>query len=122
MRYSKYVDGITTTVQSSGRGSRVSVVVDGGGTAIADITSTELATRLIITVRGGRQPANLRQDLMDAVFELPEFLAPAVVAASIPLGDVDLLDEFNHRCNRVATRAAGSTCLIDGFIEPRSPA
>jgi len=117
MRYSTYVSGITTTVQLSGRGSRVSVAADGGGTATADITSTELTTLLIITVRAGRQPPSLRKDLMNAVFDMPEFQPPAVVAASIPLGDVDLLEEFNQRCNQVATRAAGSTCLIDASIE-----
>jgi hypothetical protein len=118
MRYSKCVNGVTTTVQLSGLGSRVSVAADGGGTATADITPTDFATRLVISVRAGQQPTKLRQDLMDAVFNMPDFQAPAVVAASIPLGDIDLLEEFHRRCNRVATRAAGSTCLVDASIEP----
>jgi hypothetical protein len=116
MRYSTCRYGITTTVQLSARSSRVSVVgVDGNG-ASADITPSEQVTRVVISVPAGHLPTRLRRDLMDAVFELPGLRSPTVLAASIPLGDMELLTEFRRRCDHVSTRAAGATCLVDASI------
>jgi len=120
MRYSTCRDSTTTTVELSARSSRVSVVGDDGNGISADITPSQQVTRIVISVPAGRLPTRVRRDLMDAVFELPELQSPTVLAASIPLGDVELLTEFRRRCHRVSTRAAGATCLVDASIDADS--
>jgi hypothetical protein len=58
----------------------------------------------------------VRRRLLDAVFEVPAVRESRVLRASIPLGDVDLLNGMRAHCAQVDTRAAGSTCLVDAVV------
>jgi hypothetical protein len=120
MRYSTSSQGITTTVQLSADASRVSVTTDDGREVRADITYVSSGTCVNVAVQAGHLPMRLRHDLMQTVFELRQLQPPAFLTASIPLGDTELLEEFRHRCDRVATRSAGITCLVDATIDARS--
>jgi hypothetical protein len=62
-----------------------------------------------------------RTDLVDAVMDLPEVQASTRLEATIPLGDAELLGRLRERTRDAATRAAGSTALVDADIPPVSP-
>lgn len=54
--------------------------------------------------------------LVDALFALPELADASFVQVSIPLGENEILWEVGRHVDATATRAAGSTCLIDGTL------
>jgi hypothetical protein len=41
---------------------------------------------------------------------------PRTLLATLPIGDVDLLDGVAQHCINVHTRAAGCSCLVDGRL------
>jgi hypothetical protein len=50
------------------------------------------------------------------VFALSFTHTPATLLATLPLGDVDLLDGVAQHCADIAIRAAGGSCLVDGHL------
>jgi hypothetical protein len=67
-------------------------------------------------IRPGR-----RASLVDALMDLPEVRASTRMQATIPLGDVELLQRLRERTQNPVTRAAGSTALLDAAIPPCAP-
>jgi hypothetical protein len=64
-------------------------------------------------VKAGPVPPTARAALVDELFALPALRSRTVLHASVPLGDVELIDELRRRCELIDVRAAGATCLID---------
>jgi hypothetical protein len=50
------------------------------------------------------------------VFDLDVMHTPTTLLATLPLGDVDLLDRVAQHCVDLHTRAAGGSCLVDGRL------
>jgi hypothetical protein len=50
--------------------------------------------------------------------DLPEVRASSRLEATIPLGDVELLQRLRERTQNPVTRPAGSTALLDATIPP----
>jgi len=67
-------------------------------------------------IRPGR-----RASLVDALMDLPEVRASSRLEATIPLGDVELLQRLRERTQNPVTRPAGSTALLDATIPPCAP-
>jgi hypothetical protein len=84
--------------------------------AYADVLSTYSTVELTIDVATGNPSPRLRRCLVDAVFELDVMRTPRTLLATLPLGDVDLLDDVAQHCVNFRTRAAGHSCLVDGRL------
>src|SRR5258708_21954434 len=94
------------------------VSIDGGPyhIAYADVRPTCSSVELSIDVATGNASPRLRRRLIDAVFDLDVMRTPRILLATLPLGDVDLLDDVAQHCVNVHTRAAGHSCLVDGRL------
>jgi hypothetical protein len=84
--------------------------------AYADVRPTCSSVELSIDVATGNPSPRLRRRLIDAVFGLDVMRTPRTLLATLPLGDVDLLDDVAQHCVTVHTRAAGHSCLVDGRL------
>ena len=84
--------------------------------AYADIRPTRSSVELSIDVATGNPSRRLRRRLIDAVFDLDIMRTPRTLLATLPLGDVDLLDGVAQHCAGVHTRSAGCSCLVDGRL------
>jgi hypothetical protein len=84
--------------------------------AYADVRPTCSTVELSIDVAMGNAAPRLRRRLIDAVFDLDVMRTPRTLLATLPLGDVDLLDDVAQHCVNVHTRAAGHSCLVDGRL------
>ena len=84
--------------------------------AFADIRPTSSSIEISIDVGAGNPSRRLRSHLLDAVFDLDVMHTTSVLLATLPLGDVDLLDGVAQHCAGVHTRAAGHSCLVDGRL------
>lgn len=82
----------------------------------ADVSTDQRQVEVRVTVPAGHLPMPLRGALVEQVFALPEVAAADTLRASIPLGDYELLAAFCLRCQRVHTRGAGATCLIEADL------
>lgn len=82
----------------------------------AEIRQVGLATWVDFHVPSGHVPPSARAHVVAAVFELPQ-MHGGHLTMSLPLGDAELLDQLRRRCHRFASRAAGSTCLVDAEFD-----
>jgi hypothetical protein len=105
---------------------RTEVITMDGSTAVfagdqrdagADVIPRGAAVEIHFHTRGGHVPPEVRGVLIDAVFNLPELQGHRRLLASVPIGDAELIAQLRRRCESIATRAAGATCLIDAEVE-----
>jgi hypothetical protein len=68
-------------------------------------------------IAAGHLPPHVRRELVEAVFALPELRDSHRLRVTMPLGDAELLESLRARCHDLNTRAAGSTCLVDGDLD-----
>jgi hypothetical protein len=107
---------LSTTVAADHSAYHVSVNAGPYHIAYADVRPTCSTVELIIDVGTGNPSPRLRRCLIDAVFDLDVMHTPRTLLATLPLGDVDLLDDVAQHCVNVQTRAAGHSCLVDGLL------
>jgi hypothetical protein len=67
-------------------------------------------------LRSGHTRPSARPELVESVFALEDVGPQERIRATIPLGEVDLLNALGHHCSSMQARAAGSTCLVDGVL------
>ena len=95
-------------------------VKDGDRTvAAAEVTTTkgpEGTARTSLHATSPDVPAGYRADLVDAVMDTPEVRGSTRLEATIPLGDVELLERLRQRTTDAVSRPAGSTTLLDANI------
>jgi hypothetical protein len=96
----------------------VTVVLTEGGAVAGDavIAPHGDVVDIRFCVASGHWPMGMREALLDAVFGVHDVQESSQLSAAIPLGDVQLLEGLSARCGCVRTRAAGSTCLLDGHL------
>ncbi len=107
---------LSTHVTADRNAYHVSVDAGPYHVAYADVRPSRSAVELIIDVATGNPSPRLRRRLIDAVFDLDVMRTPRTLLATLPLGDVDLLDYVAQHCANVDTRAAGHSCLVDGRL------
>jgi hypothetical protein len=107
-----------TSLVGADDGARITIESDGHAVATATVADDDggAAVRVSFSIDHGHLPMQVRRRLLDAVFEVPAVRESRVLRASIPLGDVDLLNGMRAHCAQVDTRAAGSTCLVDAVV------
>jgi hypothetical protein len=89
--------------------------------AAAEVTTAagpEGTARTSLRAAAGHLAPGRRADLVDTVMDLPEVQASQRLEATIPLGDVELLQRLRERTTDAVTRPAGSTVLFDATIPP----
>ena len=95
-------------------------IEDGDETvAAADVTippESEGTARASLRAAPGHVPPGHRASLVDAVMDLPEVQESARLEAALPLGDSETLGRLRERSENTATRAAGSSALVDADI------
>ena len=105
--------------------SRHIEVKDGDQTvAAAEVTTPDNAegtVRTSLLPSSGHTPPGSRASLVDAVMDLPEVQAGTRLEATVPLGDAESLQRLEERTDRMTTRAAGSSALVDADL-PDDPA
>ena len=100
-----------------GRDRHVEVLQDGRVVGAADVHPIGTATvRAELHVAAGHHATGVGAELVDAVLDLDEAKAGSVLEATLPAGDVESLDRLRVRCDDVAARPAGSTCLVDATL------
>jgi hypothetical protein len=109
-------DALSTHVAADNGAYHVSIDAGRYHIAYADIRPTSSTIELSIDVATGNPSPRLRSRLIDAVFDLDVMHTPATLLATLPLGDVDLLDGVAQHCADIAIRAAGGSCLVDGHL------
>jgi hypothetical protein len=87
--------------------------VDGQVSATVVVDDAAAVVHVHFDVRGGHTNSRARDDLVQAVLDLPEMTAYPDVAITVPLGDAELLGRLSAGFDDVHTRAAGASCLID---------
>ena len=107
---------LLTHVVADDTAYRLSIDADRNRVAYAYIRPTSSSIELSIDVSTGNPSPRLRSRLIEAVFELDVMHAPTTLLATLPLGDVDLLDGVAQHCVNVHTRPAGGSCLVDGRL------
>ena len=100
------------------------IVIDGEDGATLAVAHIDLVaadtTRASLHVAPGHLPLGVRTRLVDAVFDDPEVQARRHVQVTLPLGDVEILDRLRRRSLLLASRAAGSTCLVEAELPAAS--
>lgn len=95
--------------------------------AAADVTippgtsPDETIAQASLRAAPGHIPPGCRASLVDAVMDLPDVQESSRLQAALPIGDSETLDRLRERSENAATRAAGSSALLDAGI-PGPPA
>ena len=84
--------------------------------AYADIRPTRASVELSIDVATGEPLAPSTSPPHRRSVRPRRQRTPRTLLATLPLGDVDLLDGVAQHCASVHTRSAGCSCLVDGRL------
>jgi hypothetical protein len=92
--------------------------VDGRAVATADVEQHDWpgVVRAAVHVESGHQPPGTRARLVDAILDLPEVRTQQRLEIALPIGETEILQRLHERCDRVRTRPAGATCLVDADL------
>lgn len=90
--------------------------VDGAVTSTVRIDDRARTCRIDFTVAHGRRTRTASEDVLAAIFDLPELATCHELHAALPLGASDLVAGLTNRLAMAHTRAAGVTCLLDATI------
>lgn len=104
-------------------GRSIELVEEGRVVAAADIepVADPGIVRTSLHPAAGHVPVGARARLVDAVLDQDEAGHGAKLEVTMPLGDVESLEQLRERCDDVHTRPAGATCLVDAtFADPTS--
>jgi hypothetical protein len=96
----------------------IHIEVDGHLVASAEVRSTDdpEIVRSAMHVESGHLPAGSRTRLVDAVLDDPQVSAAPHLAASVPIGDTELLHRLHERARSVEVRAVGATALVEADL------
>jgi hypothetical protein len=84
--------------------------------AYADIRPTATGVDLALELAAGHHSPHVPGRLIDAVFDIDVMKTARTLSATLPLGDVDLLNGLARHCVNVHTRAAGvAACSTQPF-------
>ena len=99
------------------------IELDGHTLATAEVHRTDVAglVHTDLHVESGHLPAGTRARLVDAVLAHPDVDHAERLLATMPLGDVEMLERVRERCEQVRAHAAGATKLVEARVAPRVP-
>ena len=91
----------------------IEVTPEGGG---ATVVIEPNCVYVNFHVDSGHLPACTRSHLVDSVFSLSQLGSGRMLHASVPVGDVELLDALRDKCTDMTVHTAGATCLVEGIL------
>ena len=98
------------------------ISVEDGGEVLAEATISApdeaSCARAEVTVAPGHLPVGTRQKMADAVHEAVCDDKARHLTASVPKGDAELVDGIRRHLSDVDVRAAGSSSIIEGDVDP----
>ena len=95
---------------------------DGRHMATADIEVVDQSeVRASLHVESGHLPVGTGARLVDAVLAHPDVDHADRMVATMPLGDVEMLQRVRERCDDVQTHAAGATKLVEARVTHQVP-
>jgi hypothetical protein len=96
----------------------IEIDVDGHMAALAQVSGTDDPAVVFsaMHVESGHLPPGTRARLVDAVLDDPQVAAASHLAASMPTGDVEMLERVRERAGTVEVRATGATKLVDAEL------
>ena len=98
------------------------VTIKAHGETVAEATIStpgdDAEVHVDVHVASGHLPAGARQRLADAIHEAVVEDHAERLTATLPLGDAELVEGVRDHLNDAELRAAGSTTIIEGNIEP----
>ena len=96
----------------------IEIEVDGRLAAVATVSGTAdpRVVRSAMHVESGHLPPGTRTRLVDAVLDDDQVSSAEHLAASMPMGDTELLDRVRERGSNVEVRAAGATNLVEADL------
>jgi hypothetical protein len=99
------------------------ISLDGHTLATAEVHRTDVAgvVHTDLHVESGHLPAGTRARLVDAVLAHPDVDHAERLLATMPLGDVEMLERVRERCDQVQAHAAGATKLVEARVAHRVP-
>ena len=100
------------------RNTHLDITIGGHAVATADVEQGPESgvVRAAVHVESGHQPPGTRARLVDAILDLPEVRTQQRLEVSLPIGESETLQRLRERCDRVRTRPAGATCLVDAEL------
>jgi hypothetical protein len=100
------------------------IEMNGHTLATAEVHRTDVAglVHTDLHVEAGHLPAGTRARLVDAVLAHPEVDHADRMLATMPMGDVEMLERVRQRCDEVQAHAAGATTLVEARVTHRVPA
>lgn len=107
---------LSTRVDADHGEYHVSIDAGHDHVAFAHIQPSRSMIKLSLDIAAGNPSPRVRSQLIDEVFRLEVMHNPVTLLATVPLGDVDLLDGVARHCVDIHTRAAGGSCLVDGQL------
>ena len=104
---------------------RPTILIEANGRtmATAEVHRTDVAglVHTDLHVESGHLPAGTGARLVDAVLAHPDVDQADRMLATMPLGDVEMLERVRERCGDVEAHAAGATKLVEARVTHRLP-
>ena len=98
------------------------IEVDGHTLATAEVHPTVAGVvHTDLHVESGHLPAGTRARLVDAVLAHPDVDHAERLLATMPLGDVEMLERVRECCDHVEAHAAGATKLVEARVTHHEP-
>jgi len=91
---------------------------DGRMLATAEVHGTDRpgVVHTDLHVESGPLPPHTRTRLVDAVLEHPDVHAADHLVATMPTGDIEMLERVRERCEDVEAHSAGATKIVDARL------
>ena len=99
------------------------IEIDGQTVATAEVhgTGVEGVVHSDMHVVSGQLPAGARTRLVDAVLAHPDVDHADRLLATMPLGEVEMLQRVRQRCSEVEAHAAGATKVVEARMKHEAP-
>ena len=104
--------------QPSSDSHEIAIKVDGHLAALAQVSGTDdpAVVRSAMHISAGHLPPGTRARLVDAVLDDPKVAAASHLAATMPAGDIEMVERVRERADAVEVRATGATKLVDADL------
>ena len=99
------------------------IEMDGHTVATAEVHGTHVPglVHTDMHVESGPLPVGARSRLVDAVLAHPNVDHADRLLATMPLGDVEMLQRVRQRCSEVEAHAAGATKVVEARMKHEAP-
>ena len=102
--------------KTADRGAWLRIHAHTDGRVRADVRRDGPEVIVRFTTPGGHASSAAQAELVDSLFALPQVNESSHIRATLPLGESEIILRLAQRCSSLQTRAAGTTCILDGDV------